>query len=100
MDLLEIKNREYVNISDIPNLTFAEFERNILSENKRVISFFVEENILYAVILDDENLKLYVYSTCVEKSYPSFTLKKPCMHMFEREIYENTGIEPIGHPFL
>lgn len=100
MDLLEIKNRQCINKADIPFLTFEDFESHVCSENKRVISFFASDMLLYAVLLDDENSKLYVISTIVGSSYHSFSIKKPCMQMFERELYENTGIEPIGHPFL
>ncbi len=32
--------------------------------------------------------------------YTSFTLTCPQAHWFEREIYEDWGIEPLGHPWL
>ena len=100
MDLLEIKNHQCINKSEIPLLTFEDFEAHVCSENKRVISFFASDMLLYAVLVDDENSKLFVISTIVGSSYNSFSIKKPCMQMFERELFENTGIEPIGHPFL
>jgi Ni,Fe-hydrogenase III large subunit len=36
----------------------------------------------------------------ISSSFPSLTPKIPQAHMFEREIFENTGIVPVGHPWL
>ena len=100
MYLLEIKNREKINIESIPELSFDIFEDAVCSDDKRVISLFVQDDNMYAVLLDVESLKLYICSTKVESSYPAFSLKKPALHMFEREIFEKNNIEPVGHPFL
>ena len=100
MYLLEINNREKINISSIPELSFEIFEDAICFDDKRVISLFVQEDNLYAVLMDDEKAKLYICSTKLGDSYPAFTLKKPYLHMFEREIFEKNNIEPLGHPFL
>lgn len=39
-------------------------------------------------------------ATDIGSSFPSLTKKIPQAHMFEREIFENTGIIPEGHPWL
>lgn len=36
----------------------------------------------------------------VGRSFPSLTPRLPQVHLFEREIFENTGIVPEGHPWL
>ncbi|HCX96452.1 MAG TPA: hydrogenase, partial [Spirochaetaceae bacterium] len=36
----------------------------------------------------------------IGSAFPSLTPKIPQAHMFEREIFENTGIVPVGHPWL
>ena len=35
-----------------------------------------------------------------DDSYDSLTLRHPAMHIFERELWEQTGITPVGHPWL
>src|SRR5699024_1628517 len=35
-----------------------------------------------------------------EKSYESLTQEIPSFHIFEREFYEDFGIEPLHHPWL
>lgn len=33
-------------------------------------------------------------------SFPSLTVNHPAVQMFERELWEQTGVEPVGHPWL
>jgi Ni,Fe-hydrogenase III large subunit len=33
-------------------------------------------------------------------AYPSLTPRHPAAQMFERELWEQTGLEPVGHPWL
>ena len=73
----------------------------------RVVGFFGKreyENIrLYVVMADDKVGKLYITSSIFppdKKSYESFTQTMPAFHMFEREFYEEFGIEPLNHPWL
>ena len=52
---------------------------------------------------DDKVGKLYVTSALFDKetkSYESFTNVYPQFHIFEREFYEEFGIEPLNHPWL
>lgn len=100
MYLLELKNRKSIDINLIPSAPFDEFEKIVCAENYRVISLFAQENLLYAILTEETNTKLFVSSTAVGDAYPSFTLKKPALHLFEREIFEKNNITPIGHPFL
>ena len=105
MDIVfEIKNNQAINRNSIPAVDFETFRKTVISQDIRVINlFWQEENYkdrLYAVIADEPNKKLFVTSCFVGEEYPSLTLDKPCLHMFERLIYEEGGIKPIGHPFL
>jgi hypothetical protein len=34
------------------------------------------------------------------QSFPSLTARYPCAQMFERELWEQTGLMPDGHPWL
>jgi Ni,Fe-hydrogenase III large subunit len=48
-----------------------------------------------------ENLGfLSLLSTTVGESYPSLTPDCPQAHLFEREIHEQRGVIPAGHPWL
>ncbi|MFT3849889.1 MAG: NADH-quinone oxidoreductase subunit C [Propionivibrio sp.] len=33
-------------------------------------------------------------------SYPSLTVRHPAAHIYERELWEQTGLQPDGHPWL
>jgi Ni,Fe-hydrogenase III large subunit len=40
------------------------------------------------------------FSDSAYPSYPSITPRVPSFHAFERELFEQTGIRPLGHPWL
>lgn len=55
---------------------------------------------LLAVLADDEGGKLFLAASEPAKSYRSLTPELPQAHLFEREIFESSGIVPEGHPWL
>ncbi|MBI2504256.1 MAG: NADH-quinone oxidoreductase subunit C [Candidatus Latescibacteria bacterium] len=56
---------------------------------------------LYVVLADDEQNRLHVARTQVEgDQFPSLTPRCPQVHLFEREIAEQFGLKPLGHPWL
>ncbi|MBI2434166.1 MAG: NADH-quinone oxidoreductase subunit C [Candidatus Hydrogenedentes bacterium] len=56
---------------------------------------------LVAVFADDARATLHVSIAAVENNwFPSLTPACPQLHMFEREIYEQFGVVPGGHPWL
>ena len=80
--------------------TAAELERG-----GRLCAWFgVPENSgtrLVAVVAFDADSTLAVgRSLPVAKSYPSLTLRQPQAHLFEREVWEQHGLLPEGHPWL
>ncbi len=100
-----------VNTADIPVVSLEELRDDITNkvrlEEKRVLAFFGVKNndktILYIILGDDTISRLFIASTIFSKetlSYRSFTPEVPSLHLFEREFYEETGIMPIGHPWL
>ena len=107
MNWLITENKKRVNISEIPVLNFPNLREEIIKINKRVIGFFGkqgEENVrLFVVMADDIEGKLYISSSVFakeEKEYESITQEIPAFHVFEREFYEEFGIEPKNHPWL
>ncbi|MBU1108859.1 MAG: NADH-quinone oxidoreductase subunit C [Candidatus Riflebacteria bacterium] len=101
-------------LSDVPCLAFSEFQQYILdavAQEWRVCSFFgmEMENAdnrtgqplrLIAVLANEAEKRLAVMTTQIEKHFPSFTTAIPQFHMFEREIAEQWGVTPVGHPWL
>ena len=81
----------------IPLLSASDFFNTINQAEKRLGSLFVTSSAMFAVLVGEE---LEVISTQVPKEYPSLTPSLPQAHLFEREIYEQTGIVPRNHPWL
>ena len=44
--------------------------------------------------------RLALFSTSVTSTFQSLTPRHPVLHLFEREIHEQFGITPVGHPWL
>ena len=54
----------------------------------------------FAVLANDAEGQLTLFSTEVADSYPSLTPACAQAHWFEREIAEQWGVQPEGHPWL
>ena len=95
-------------LADIPLLTFERFRDVAMEESRkgaRVISFWgkpgnAEAVTLFMVLAYDREGQLGVISTLVNNNFPSLTPQLPQVHGFEREIYEQWGVCPQGHPWL
>ena len=55
---------------------------------------------LWAVLADDSRSLLIPLCTETGDSYPSLTPQCPQAHWFEREIFEQYAVKPLGHPWL
>lgn len=101
---LEIKNKQTINKSEIPIVDFKLLRNDLCTKKMRVVQFFVNpensKNKLYCVLANDEEGRIFVVSSYLENSFESITPSNPALHLFEREIFENFGIEPSGHPWL
>jgi len=108
MEWIKTGNNRTVKISDVPNLKIEGLRQSIIeqcSHNCRVVALFgipSQNDKVYAVLADDAVSQLYIASAVLgaEKKYDSITPQVPSFHNFERELYEETGIEPVGHPWL
>ncbi len=93
-------------LDDIPLLAFerfAEEARGAIAEGASVLSFFaLQDDIaqLYLFLGFPERGTIGGLRAQVDRSYPSLTPALPQAQLFEREIFENTGIVPEGHPWL
>ena len=96
-----------VYLTDIPLLNEDDFCQNILDATDhgwRVSSYFGvpegEEVTLYALLGYKEDGIIAVLRTRVRESFPSLSNLCPQVQLFEREIWEQCGIIPEGHPWL
>ena len=107
MNWIKIKNNTKINVMEIPTITIEQLRLDFRELKCRVIGFFGKNEFnnvrLYIILADDEKGELYISTVLFsenEKSYESLTSEFPQFHIFEREFYENFGIEPINHPWL
>lgn len=110
MSWIELKNLQTISLKDIPVLPVEKFRTAVidkLNSGNRILQMFGAQEpgnkiVCYAVLADDNVSKIYISSTifCEVRTYPSITPDIPSAHLFEREFYEQFGIEPEGHPWL
>jgi Ni,Fe-hydrogenase III large subunit len=98
-----------VSLSDIPVVTFEEFQEGLLDQLNNPNS---ELSALFGVPLDSGRLRIYgvvsdgasgeiaIAATDVGSQYPALTTRITQAHWFEREIAEQWGVVPEGHPWL
>jgi len=101
---LKISNGEKILLEKIPHLSFEAFQENALnivkSGGKVVHYFCYEEKGFLKLMAVLRNETLLAAGCDAPESYPSFTKVCEQFHMFEREIAEQFGIRPEGHPWL
>lgn len=94
-------------LAELPLLDYACFEESLaeeMSQDARIVSYFgtaVADGIeIYAVLANDWQGKLMLLRTQVRDSFTSLTPRFPQLHLFERELAEQFGVRPEGHPWL
>jgi Ni,Fe-hydrogenase III large subunit len=105
---LSIRNGEPARLRDIPVLTVNDFRDDILSrvqDGARIAALFGEpleaDNVrLIAVLAHGTEGTLSISSVLVGDAYPALTPDCPQAHWFEREVAEQWGVRPLGHPRL
>jgi Ni,Fe-hydrogenase III large subunit len=103
-----IRNGEAAALAEIPDLSMAEFREEVLQvceNNGRIAALFGQPAgagavRLHAVLANDAEGQLTLCSTGVTDNYPALTTECEQAHWFEREIAEQWGIKPEGHPWL
>jgi Ni,Fe-hydrogenase III large subunit len=93
-----------------PMLPICDFRRAIVDavrDGQRVAAFFgllesPDQRLeLIAVLADTHTSRLNVAATWIDGDcYPALTPDCPQVHLFEREIAEQFGVRPEGHPWL
>ena len=107
-EFLLMSNGTSVPWADLPEWPAVEFVAATAAELERggrlCAWFGVPENsgtrLVAIIAFDSENTLAVGRSAPVTKSYPSLTLLHPQAHLFEREVWEQHGLVPEGHPWL
>jgi Ni,Fe-hydrogenase III large subunit len=103
-----LRNRRTIPWSDVPCLAAAELNERVadaIRRGRRLVTFFGlpdgdRETRLVAILADDHDGGLAAWSARVGERYPALTPQCPQAHGFEREIAEQCGVVPEGHPWL
>ncbi len=105
--VLETWNGEAVDVRSIPVVSVQRFRGMVLDvirEGGRLAAFFgrpAEGRVLLtAALADDGEGRLGLLSTVVDGAYPSIAAEAPSVQAFERELAEQYGVVPEGHPWL
>jgi Ni,Fe-hydrogenase III large subunit len=107
-DGLGLRNRRAIQLAEIPTESVERFRRTVIDSVQRgwrlVACFGVAEDEsalrLMAVLADDQRGELGATSCIISTEYPALTPECPEAHYFERELAEQCGVTPIGHPEL
>ncbi len=94
-------------VADVPDLPIQRFRNAVIGavkEGARLVAFFgrpLEKQVqLLAVLAAPGESGLAVLSARAGDRYPALTPACPQAHWFEREIAEQWGVVPEGHPWL
>jgi hypothetical protein len=107
-EFLLLSNGTSVPWADVPEWSVDELVTATdaaLDRGGRLCAWFgVPENsatrLVAVLAFDAENTLAVGRSAPVTKSYPSLTPRHPQAHLFEREVWEQHGLVPEGHPWL
>lgn len=105
---LTVHNGHGFELADCPALPIEPFRQEVIdgvAAGARLSALFgyrhpAGQLRLLAVLARADAGDLAVLSAPVESAYPAITPDCPQAHLFEREIFEQWNIEPIGHPWL
>jgi len=103
-NFLPVENGLAVSLADLPLLDFTFFRERLLEYGHyaSVVQFFAYEQdgdlfALAVMRLDDQ---LLAARASLPESYLSLTPMRTRFHLFEREMAEQFGVRPEGHPWL
>jgi Ni,Fe-hydrogenase III large subunit len=107
-EFLWLSNGTSVPWADVPEWPVDEFVAATAAELERGARlsawFGVPEaagvRLVAVLAYDADNTLAVGRSLPVAKSYPALTVRQPQAHLFEREIWEQHGLRPEGHPWL
>jgi len=107
-DPMVAKNGGRVALADLAVIPYDAFAEALLAEvarSGRVTAYFAvpagDDGLeLFAVVARDWQGELALLRSRVGRAFPSLTPRCPQLHLFEREIAEQFGAVPEGHPWF
>lgn len=102
---MKLANGSAVPLSEVPVLPFEAFQERIVEgcgDDHRLVCLTAGADLQgYAVLAGTQGPMLEVLRTTFpSETFPSITPRCPEAHLFEREIAEQRGLKPLGHPWL
>jgi Ni,Fe-hydrogenase III large subunit len=106
--LATLLNGEAVSVAALPRLSLEAFRAAVIgapARGRRVSALFgapLDGRLaLYVLLAADDEGVLECATTLLQRDdYPAITPECPEVHLFEREIAEQWGVVPLGHPWL
>jgi Ni,Fe-hydrogenase III large subunit len=100
-----LRNGQAFRLKDVPDLPLGELQASIIRgvhEGQRLVCLCADEELrIFAVLADDAAGCLRMACTHLDAlRFPSITPQCPQAHLFEREMAEQYGLVPEGHPWL
>jgi len=103
-----LRNRRAVSFDAVPSESVDGFRHTVIDavrDGWRVVALFGmpeggDRTRIVAVLAEDARGELGALSMVVGDRYPALTPDCPQVHAFEREIAEQCGVRPEGHPWL
>jgi Ni,Fe-hydrogenase III large subunit len=105
--MIRIRNGQLVALGDVPVLGVEAFRDAVVAEvgaGARIAALFGRRRAdsrvdLTAVVARGSDGTLALASTVIDGEYRALTPECPQAHWFERELAEEWGVRPIGHPW-
>jgi len=105
---LGLRNRRAVPLPSVPVEPVERFRESVIeavADGWRLVSLFgmpegSDHTRLITILADDAAGELGATSALVEDRYESISTACPQAHAFEREVAEQCGVVPEGHPWL
>ncbi|MBN1270278.1 MAG: NADH-quinone oxidoreductase subunit C [Kiritimatiellae bacterium] len=103
---LPVHSHAVARCGDIPQLALADFRQAVVDAARaggRLAAFFgvpQERGVRLLAVLAGGDAVLRIAAADVRDTYAALTQDCPQAHLFEREIAEQCGIRPEGHPWL
>jgi len=110
-NLIRIKNNQSIGLQDIKIVKYDTFYNSAVyllkNRDNHCVNYFAfekEKGLQFIMLIaDDKNHDILILSHCIEKSelkeLQSLSKEIFALHIFEREIHENFGVDFVGHPW-
>lgn len=103
-----LRNRRAIPLGAVPVLPVTRFRDAVVSATRggwRLVALFGLPDrggavLVVTILADDGKGQLAAIAMRVDETYPALTPDCPEAHLFEREVWEQCGITPEGHPEL